>query len=75
MKEENRILKEQNYLRYKFNAHFYVLFLFLLPETWHNALSCNYVIDGYSLYFLSIKINQNDDMIIHAKNYLKCRIC
>jgi len=55
------------------NAHFNKLLLFLenyakyrdidiivLTETWHNIQSCNYVLDGYSLYFSSIKRNQND---------------
>jgi len=25
----------------------------VLTETWHNVQSCNYVLDGYSLYFFS----------------------
>lgn len=59
------------------NAHFVDLLLFLendarcndiniivLTETWHNVLSCDYIIEGYSLYFCSIKINQNDGVIL-----------
>lgn len=65
------------------NAHFDELLLLLesdakfrdidiivLTETWHNIQSCNYVLDDYSLYFSSIKRNQNDGVMIFAKHYL-----
>lgn len=65
------------------NAHFDELLLFLendakykdidiiiLTETWHNFLSCDYLIDGYSMYCSSIKRNQNDGVIVFAKNSL-----
>jgi len=64
------------------NAHFYELLLFLenyakyrdidiivLTETWHNIQSCNYVLDGYSLYFSSIKRKQIDGVMVFAKHY------
>ena len=65
------------------NAHFDELLVFLendvknreidiivLTETWHNVISCNYVLDGYDLYFSSIKRNQNDGVMVFAKHYL-----
>jgi len=65
------------------NAHFDELLLFLgndknfydidiivLTETWHNVLSCNYAIDGYSLFFSFIKRNQNDGVMVFVKHYL-----
>lgn len=42
----------------------------ILTETWHNVLSCNYVLDGYSLFFSSIKRNQNDGVMVFVKHYL-----
>jgi exonuclease III len=64
------------------NTHFDELLFFLendtkyrdidiivLTETSHNVQSCNYVFDGYSLYFSSIKRNQNDGVMVFAKHY------
>jgi len=64
------------------NANFDELMLFLesdknnekldiiiLTETWHNASNhCNYNIDGYKLFFSTIKRNQNDGIVIFVKN-------
>jgi exonuclease III len=44
--------------------------IIVLMETWHNAQSCNYVLDGYSLYFYSINRNQNYGVMVFAKHYL-----
>lgn len=60
------------------NAHKLLLFiendakykhidLLVLTETRHNVLSCNYVIDDYSMYYF-IKKNQNDDVMVIAKH-------
>lgn len=43
----------------------------MLTETWHKSLiCCHYVIDGYKLFFSSIKRNQNDDIF----NFLKLNL-
>lgn len=40
----------------------------MLIETWHDALiHCNYVIDGYKLFFSCRKRNQNNGILIFAK--------
>jgi len=44
--------------------------IIVLTETWHDVLSCNYVLNGYNLYFSSTKRNQNDGVMVFAKHYL-----
>jgi len=65
------------------NAHFDELILFLesdakyreidvivLTETWHNVISCNYVINCYIMFCSSVKRNQNAGVMIFAKHSL-----
>lgn len=63
------------------NSNFYELTIFLendpnrnkidvivQTETWHDPSHCVYVIDGYNLYYTTIKRNQNDGILIFVKN-------
>lgn len=41
----------------------------ILTETWHNPLNQNvFKIDGYKLFFSTIKRNQNDGIFIFVRN-------
>jgi hypothetical protein len=43
--------------------------LIVLTETWHDAsIHCNYEIDGYNLFFSTIKRNQNDGIMVFVKH-------
>lgn len=42
----------------------------VLTETWHDPCNCTFVIDGYNLYFSTIKRNQNDGIIVFVKQNL-----
>lgn len=45
--------------------------IIVLTETWHNVLSCNYVIEGYNMYCSYIKRNQNDGIAVLPNTIFK----
>jgi len=39
----------------------------VLTETWHDSSKCVYVIDGYNLYYSTIKRTQNYGILVFVK--------
>lgn len=57
-------------LVYLKNDSYFNLDLIALTETWHNPDNCIYDIPGYNLFYWKNKRNQNDGIIIFAKQHL-----
>lgn len=52
------------------NDSYFNIDLIVLTETWHNPENCNYNIPGYNIFYSTKKRNQNDGIIIFAKQHL-----
>lgn len=49
------------------DSNIYIVDVIVLTETWHDSNYCVYVIDGYKLYYSTIKRNRNSDCFLKKK--------